>query len=69
MSLLASLPETGSLFLMGTFLILSGLVLRRIFHLGGKGIATISKGNESSGQNPLKLDHEEAMSHPGSTQL
>jgi hypothetical protein len=69
MSLLTSLPETGSLFLMGTFLILAGLILRRVFHMFGNGITEMSKQDRRARQNPLKLDQEEVMSHPISPRL
>jgi hypothetical protein len=58
MSLLASLPETSGLFLMGTFLILAGLILRRVFHMVEKGIAAVSKRNPQMIQDTLKLDQE-----------
>jgi hypothetical protein len=69
MSLLTSLPETSSLFLMGTVLILAGLVLRRVFRMVEKGIAAISKGNEDSRPGTLQLDREEALSRPLSPRL
>jgi hypothetical protein len=69
MSLLTSLPETSSLFLMGTVLILAGLVLRRVFRMVEKGIAAISKRNDESRPVTLKLDREEALSRPLSPRL
>jgi hypothetical protein len=69
MSLLASLPETSSLFLMGTLLIFAGFVLRRVFRMVEKGIAAISDRNPQLRQATLKLDQEEAMSPPLSPRL
>jgi len=69
MSLLTNLPETSGLFLMGTFLILAGLVLRRIFRMLENGDAGVSKRGPQSRQNHLKLDQEEIMSQPMSPRL
>lgn len=64
LSLLTSLPETSSLFLVGTFMILAGLVLRRVFNAVEKGIASVSSRSAETRQNPLKLDHKDVLSHP-----
>jgi len=64
MSLLTNLPETSGLFLMGTFLILAGLVLRRIFRMLENGDAGVSKRGPQSRQKPSEArprrDYESA---------
>jgi hypothetical protein len=66
MSFLATLPETGNLFLLGSVLIIAGLVLRRLFSI----MQPDSNSQEASepGGTTLGLPQEKSLSQPMSPQ-
>ena len=65
MSFLATLPETGNLFLLGSLLIIAGLVLRRLFSLMQPG----SNSAEAPELTRSTLGQEKALSQQISPQV
>jgi hypothetical protein len=67
MSYFAALPETGNLFLLGSLLIVAGLVLRRLRSM----IQAPADSRESleTRRSTLELPQEKGLSQPVSPQL
>jgi len=69
MSAVTSLPEAGGLLLMGSVLIVLGIVFRRVLNLGSRGSSANSLETTNVRQNSLELEQEKSLSLPVGPQI